>query len=296
MRLARLAFPDGPATAFAVDGHWIRTEKVGVKDADVFKPDSLDRLTGAASSLSAADIDHLVADGDALTGNAAGGLLSPLEHVGKVLAIGMNYRDHIAEVGAEVPAQPFLFGKFSSSITGPFDPLAIDFDLVTRPDYEVELGVVIGRAGRDFSPDEALDHVAGYVVVNDVSSRNVQFSETQWIRSKSFDDFCPVGPWLTTADAVPDPQNLRLWTKINGETRQSSNTREMVFDVAEILSFCSRGMTLYPGDLVLTGTPPGVAMGMVGTPWLQPGDVVECGIDGLGSLRNEITAYAGQRS
>jgi len=294
LRLARLTFPKGSAAAIAAGGYWVRAEALGVPEADAANPDSLDRLAGAAAALSAADIDRLASFGEALTGDV--GLLNPLQRVGKVLAVGMNYRDHIAEVGAEDPTQPLLFGKFSSSVTGPFDPVAIDFDLVTRADYEVELGVVVGRAGRDLLPDRALDHVVGYVVANDVSSRNVQFSETQWIRSKSFDGFCPVGPWLTTADAVPDPQKLQLWTKVNGEVRQSSNTSEMLFSVAEILSFCSRGMTLYPGDLVLTGTPPGVAMGMPGTPWLRPGDVVECGIDGLGSLRNEVTAYVCPRS
>jgi 2-keto-4-pentenoate hydratase/2-oxohepta-3-ene-1,7-dioic acid hydratase in catechol pathway len=302
VRLARLAFPDGPAAAFAAGGGlWIRAGAVGVPDADAANKGSLERLAEAARALSQADVERLVGSEDAQAGDA--GLLSPLERVGKVMAVGMNYRDHIAEVGAEPPAQPLLFGKFPSSIAGPYDPVEIDFDLVTKADYEVELGVVIGRAGRDLSPERALGHVAGYLVANDVSSRNLQFSEAQWIRSKSFDGFCPIGPWLTTADAVPDPQSLRLWTKVNGELRQSSNTREMLFSVPEILSFCSRGITLHPGDLVLTGTPPGVAMGMPDTPWLRPGDVVECGIEGLGSLRNEITAYdagrltcVGQRS
>jgi 2-keto-4-pentenoate hydratase/2-oxohepta-3-ene-1,7-dioic acid hydratase in catechol pathway len=175
---------------------------------------------------------------------------------------------------------------------GPYDDIQLDPRLTQQADYEVELAVVLGRAVRDLDGD-GLAPVAGYMVANDVSSRDVQLSESQWTRSKSFDGFCPLGPWITTSDEVPDPQGLTLRTTVNGELRQSSNTRQMLFGVAELVTFLSRGTTLEPGDVLLTGTPPGVALGMPGQPWLQPGDVVRCEVVGLGHLENRFVAFDG---
>jgi 2-keto-4-pentenoate hydratase/2-oxohepta-3-ene-1,7-dioic acid hydratase in catechol pathway len=265
-----------------------------------FDADGLARLARAARTLSPRELVRMrqtgaaIPDSEALSESDSGRkLLAPVPFPRKVIAVGLNYRDHIAEIGAAPPEQPLIFGKFGNAVTGPYEHTVVDFELVTQLDYEVELGVVIGVEGRDLNPDDALDHVAGYMVVNDLSSRNLQFCEPQWTRSKSFDGFCPTGPCLTTRDDVPDPQHLELWTTVNGEQRQLSNTSEMVFSVAELLAFCSRATTLHPGDIVLTGTPRGVAMGDPETPWLQPGDVVECGITGLGSLRTEIVAASG---
>lgn len=303
MRLARLSRPSStPVVVAEVAGHWVRTSRLGVPMtcAADFDADGLARLAKAARALSPRELGRMRQGGAAIPTNAVSTeadsgrkLLAPVPYPRKVIAIGLNYRDHIAEIGATPPEQPMIFGKFASSVSGPYEHTAVDFDLVTQLDYEVELGVVIGTEGRDLNAENALDHVAGYLVVNDLSSRNLQFCEPQWIRSKSFDGFCPTGPWLTTREDVPDPQNLELWTTVNGELRQLSNTSEMVFSVAELLAFCSRATTLHPGDIVLTGTPKGVAMGELETPWLQPGDVVECGITGLGSLRTEIVAASG---
>jgi 2-keto-4-pentenoate hydratase/2-oxohepta-3-ene-1,7-dioic acid hydratase in catechol pathway len=214
-------------------------------------------------------------------------LLAPLVP-GKIVAIGLNYMDHIREAEAEVPERPLVFAKFPSSIVGPEEPIVVDSELAERVDWEVELAVVIGRAASRVPPERALEHVAGYTVANDVSARDVQFADGQWVRAKSFDSFCPLGPSMVTADEVPDPQSLGLRTRVNGETVQDSTTAEMVFDVRELIAFCSRSFTLEPGDVILTGTPWGVGEFMKPRRCLQPGDVVECEVDGVGTLRNHV--------
>jgi len=183
-----------------------------------------------------------------------------------------------------------VFGKFPSSVTGPSDPIVINFAVASRVDWEVELAVVIGRRARDISVERALDYVFGYTVANDVSARDVQFSDGQWTRGKSFDSFCPLGPVIVTADELGSPDHLRLTTRVNGETMQDDTTRNMIFGVAELLSFCSRSFTLEPGDLVLTGTPSGCGEFMDPPRSLAPGDVVESSIDGIGTLRNPVRA------
>ncbi len=207
---------------------------------------------------------------------------------GKIVAIGLNYRDHIAEAGLDEPSAPLVFAKFPSSLAGPHDPIVIDRELTARVDWEVELGVVIGTRMQDVETADALDHVFGYTVANDVSARDLQFGDGQWVRGKSLDTFCPVGPAVVTADDVADPQSLRLQTWVNGEPVQDSSTSKMVFGVAEILSFCSRAFTLEPGDLVITGTPWGCGEFMDPQRSLQPGDLVEMEIAGLGRLRNPV--------
>jgi 2-keto-4-pentenoate hydratase/2-oxohepta-3-ene-1,7-dioic acid hydratase in catechol pathway len=208
----------------------------------------------------------------------------------KIVCIGLNYLDHIRETGLAVPDVPLVFAKFPSSLIGPDEPIRIPTDLTARVDWEVELCVVIGRRAHRVSREDALDHVFGYTVANDVSARDLQFADGQWVRGKSLDTFCPVGPVVVTADEVPDPQALRLTTRVNGEVVQDSTTDLMVFDVATLISFCSQAFTLEPGDLLLTGTPWGCGEFMEPKRSLQPGDVVECAVDGIGVLRNPVAA------
>jgi 5-carboxymethyl-2-hydroxymuconate isomerase len=208
----------------------------------------------------------------------------------KVVAIGLNYLDHIRESGQPAPEQPLVFAKFPSSIVGPGDAIRLPQGLTQRVDWEVELGVVIGRRARNVSRADALDHVFGYTVANDVSARDLQFADGQWVRGKSLDTFCPIGPVLVTADELPDPQALRLTTRVNGELMQDASTELMVFDVATLISFCSHSFTLDPGDVILTGTPWGCGEFMEPRRSLAPGDVVECEIEGIGLLRNPVVA------
>jgi len=207
---------------------------------------------------------------------------------GKIVAIGLNYRDHAREAGLELPLRPLVFAKFPSSVIGPGADIVIDRSLTARVDWEVELAVVIGRRLRDVTPAAALEGVYGYTVGNDVSARDVQFGDGQWVRGKSFDTFCPLGPEIVTPDELGDVQALGLRTRVNGETVQDSSTAEMVFGVAELLAFCSRSFTLVPGDVLLTGTPWGCGEFMDPPRSLSAGDVVEVEVDGIGVLSNRV--------
>jgi 5-carboxymethyl-2-hydroxymuconate isomerase len=207
---------------------------------------------------------------------------------GKIVAIGLNYADHVRETGLPAPEQPLVFAKFPSSVIGPEQPIRIDRSLTERVDWEVELAVVIGRTATRVAPDDAIGHVFGYTVANDVSARDVQFGDVQWVRGKSFDTFCPLGPVVATADELRDPQTLRLTTRVNGETVQDSSTAEMIFPVAELVSFCSHSCTLEAGDVILTGTPWGCGEFMEPKRSLQVGDIVECEVEGIGLLRNPV--------
>lgn len=203
--------------------------------------------------------------------------------VGKFICIGLNYSDHAAEAGLEVPAEPIVFMKATSAITGPTDGIEIPRGS-KRTDWEVELGVVIGRRAKYVPESEALDHVLGYCTVNDVSERDFQMNRGgQWVKGKSHDSFGPIGPWLVTADEVADPQSLALWCEVNGKRYQDGSTSRMVFGVAKLISHLSEFMTLEPGDIIATGTPPGVGMGVKPEPvYLRPGDRVRLGVEGLG--------------
>jgi 2-keto-4-pentenoate hydratase/2-oxohepta-3-ene-1,7-dioic acid hydratase in catechol pathway len=207
----------------------------------------------------------------------------------KIICVGINYADHSLETGVEAPAEPLLFGKFENALIGPGDAIVLPPE-ATQIDSEAELAVEIGRKGRRIAEDDALEFVAGYRCANDVSARTLQFADKQWLRGKSFDTFCPLGPVLVTPDEVPDPQRLGLRTRVNGVTVQDSATSEMIFSVAEILSYCASCFTLEPGDLVLTGTPWGCGGFMSPPRHLGPGDVMECEIDRLGTLRNPVVA------
>jgi ureidoglycolate lyase len=211
--------------------------------------------------------------------------------VGKFIGIGLNYADHAAETGAAIPKEPVVFNKWVTCISGCNDDIQIPAGS-TKTDWEVELGVVIGETARRISEAEALNHVAGYCVVNDVSEREYQIERgPTWDKGKGFDSFGPIGPWLVTKDEVPDPQNLQLWLEIDGVRRQSGTTKTMVFSVATLVSYLSRIMTLHPGDVIATGTPPGVGMGMKPPVFLRPGQVVRLGVERLGEQR-QVTVQA----
>ena len=216
---------------------------------------------------------------------------APVAKPEKIICIGLNYADHAAETGQAVPAEPVVFAKAPNTLVGPNDQVRIPRGS-TKTDWEVELGVVIGRQCRYLSSEqEALEAVAGYLVCNDVSEREFQLERGgQWIKGKSCETFNPAGPWLVTADEVPDPQALGLWLDVNGERRQTGNTATMIFGVGAIIAYLSRFMVLEPGDIINTGTPPGVAMGQREPRYLRAGDVVELGIEGLGSQRQECVA------
>jgi 2-keto-4-pentenoate hydratase/2-oxohepta-3-ene-1,7-dioic acid hydratase in catechol pathway len=216
----------------------------------------------------------------------------PWTGMGKFIAIGLNYADHAAEAGMPLPKEPIVFMKTTGCAIGCNDPVVLPQDSV-KGDWEVELGVVIGSRARYVSEDVALSHVAGYCVVNDVSEREYQLERgSQWDKGKCCDTFGPVGPWLVTADEVGDVQDLAMWLDLNGRRFQTGNTRTMVFGVAQLVSYLSRFMTLEPGDLITTGTPPGVGMGVKPTPvFLRPGDVMTLGIDKLGSQRQTVHAW-----
>jgi len=255
------------------------------------------------------DLSHVVDDiaGDALTSagiaklraldsealpKVAGDprLGAPVGRVGKIICVGLNYADHAAESGQPVPEQPVIFMKATSAIVGAFDDVVIPPGS-EKTDWEVELGVVIGDAARNVSREAALDHVTGYLIINDVSERAFQFEHGgQWVKGKGCDTFAPLGPWLVTRDAIPDSQDLAMHLSVNGHRYQDGNTRTMIFDVATLVSHISRYMALLPGDVISTGTPPGVGLGQKPPVYLKPGDVMELGIDGLGAQRQRVVA------
>jgi len=207
---------------------------------------------------------------------------------GKFMCIGLNYSDHATEAGMQMPSEPVLFMKATSAMCGPNDPIIIPRES-EKTDWEVELGVVIGKPAKYVDEANALDHVAGYCVINDVSERAFQVEmEGQWCKGKGCDNFGPTGPYLLTADQVPDPQDLKMWLDLNGERKQNGNTAMMVYGVAYLVSYLSRFFTLHPGDIISTGTPPGVGMGQKPPRYLKAGDVVTLGIDGLGEQRQDV--------
>ena len=217
----------------------------------------------------------------------------PYVGIGKFVAIGLNYSDHAKESGAPIPTEPIVFMKATTCISGPDDDV-IQPKNATQLDWEVELAFVIGTKAQYVGKEDALKYVAGYCVVNDVSERAFQFASNQWDKGKGFDTAGPIGPWLVTTDEIPDPQLLDMWLDVNGKRMQTGNTRTMIFDVATLVSHVSHYMTLLPGDIVTTGTPPGVALGMKPTPiYLKPGDVMTLGIQGLGAQRQKVVAWRG---
>lgn len=216
-------------------------------------------------------------------------LLSPLTDPEKIICIGLNYHDHVIESNMQVPKVPVLFPKYNNCLIGHDDDVVIPAE-VSQCDYEVELAVVIGKTAKRVPLESAMDYVFGYTVLNDVSARDIQLNEPQWTRGKAIDGFAPTGPWIVTADEIENPGNLSISLKLNGETMQNSNTKELIFNIPYLVSFLSNTITLQPGDIISTGTPPGVGMGRKPQVWLKPGDVVEATIDGIGTLRNTFVA------
>jgi len=215
-------------------------------------------------------------------------LLAPVERPGKIVCVGLNYHDHAEEQDEETPEKPLLFGKAETSVTNPGDPVVHPLDL-DKVDYEVELGVVMGRTASALAAAEVRDHVAGYTIVNDVSGRDAQFADEQWFRGKSYDTFSPMGPALVAGDGF-DPNGVDVSCRVNGDTKQSSNTEQFIFDVDELVEYISNVMTLRPGDVISTGTPGGVGVFREPPELLEPGDVVEVEIEGIGVLENPVVA------
>ena len=214
-------------------------------------------------------------------------LLAPVNRPGKIIAVGLNYRDHAIETKQEIPTSPVIFAKFPSSINGPDSDVVIPGD-DPQVDYEAELGVVIGRTAKTVSETAALEYVAGYLPLNDVSARRWQFADKQWVRGKSCDTFCPTGPWLTTVDEVPNPHALSIRMRVNGKTVQNSNTSNLIFGIPTLIQFISAAITLEPGDIIATGTPDGVGVFRNPPVFLQRGDVMEVDIERLGILKNRL--------
>ena len=267
----------------AIDAHGRIRDLSGIV-AD-FTPDVMtielrDRLTGL-------DLDGLpVIDGNPRLG-------APIARTGHFIAIGLNYVDHAKEAGQPIPAEPVIFSKAPSSLSGPNDDVILPRGSV-KGDWEVELGFVMGRHCHYVDQADALSAVFGYVLANDVSERTFQIEGTgQWIKGKSAPTFGPIGPWLVTADEIPDPQNLGMWLDVNGERMQTGNTRTMIFPVAELIAYCSEKMDLEPGDLIITGTPPGVGLGMKPQKFLKAGDEMRLGMDRLGEQRQKVVAFQG---
>ncbi len=283
MRLVTVQTEQGPRACGEFEGHYI-----DLNLADPSLPSTVkgllalgtEGLRRAAEALPIGERKH---------DPARATLLAPVPDPAKIVCLGLNYRDHAAESGMDVPSEPILFSKYPTALIGHGAPIILPPES-TEVDYEAELVVVIGVGGYDIPRERAMGHVAGYAVGHDVSARDWQLGKPgkQWMAGKTFDTFAPVGPALVTADEVPDPQSLGIRLRLNGRTMQDSNTNQLVFPVDEIVSYLSRIFTLEPGDLIFTGTPPGVGMARKPPVWLQPGDIVEVEIDGLGTLRNPV--------
>jgi 2-keto-4-pentenoate hydratase/2-oxohepta-3-ene-1,7-dioic acid hydratase in catechol pathway len=250
-----------------------------IRDLSGVVPDLAGEVLTRLDDLKSVDIASLpVVEGNPRLGPCVGG-------TGKFICIGLNYSDHAAESGMEVPPEPVIFAKYTSAICGPNDPIIIPRGS-EKTDWEVELGFVIGKAAKYVSEDEALDHVAGYCVINDVSERAYQIERSgQWSKGKSSDNFGPTGPWLVTPDEAGDPQNMHMWLDVNGKRYQDGSTNTMVYGVKFLISYLSQFFTLQPGDIISTGTPPGVGLGQKPPVYLKAGDVVELGIENLGSQK-----------
>lgn len=288
MRLGHMSGPQGPRL-FVEAGGVRRPVDELVEGA----PETLDELIRSPREWRPAIAAALARDGGAgRDGADEAELLAPLLAPGSIVAIGLNYLDHCREFGTEPPTAPIVFVKLASSVRGPTEAVEWSTAVTDAVDWEAELGVVIGRTAKDVPPEGALDHVFGYTAVNDVTARDVQRAEAQWVRAKSIDTFCPLGPVVVTADELPDPQALAIRSRVNGETMQDSNTAEMIFGVAELISVLSRSFTLRPGDLIATGTPLGVGAFREPPRLLADGDVVEVEIEGIGTLRNACRVRA----
>ncbi|WP_258099822.1 fumarylacetoacetate hydrolase family protein [Marinoscillum pacificum] len=282
MKLIRFGVPGSEKPGVEVAGvRYDVSHLVQDFDEDFFTDGGLEKLQ---QSFDAASATQVAADVR---------LAAPVKRPGKIICIGLNYRKHAEESGMAVPTEPVVFFKASSSVVGPNDQIVIPKNSV-KTDWEVELAVVIGKKASYVSKEEALDYVAGYVLHNDVSEREFQLERGgQWVKGKSCDTFAPLGPYLVTSDEVANPNSLNLWLKLNGEKVQDGNTNDFVFNVQEVISYLSQFMSLMPGDIISTGTPAGVGLGFNPPKYLKHGDVIELGIEGLGTARQEVIDYPG---
>jgi 2,4-didehydro-3-deoxy-L-rhamnonate hydrolase len=283
MRLLTCRTADGETVGVAVGEHWLPVAEL-LADGPRTMADLLATgpggLRALADAIARADVGS---DGRPLS---EVDYLAPVPRPGKVVAIGRNYREHAAEEGVNPPKEPLIFSKWPSSVVGPGAEIRWDPALARQVDHEAELAVVIGRKARRVSREEALDHVFGYTCLNDVSARDLQFGDGQWVRGKSLDTFCPMGPFLVTADEIGDPQGLRISCTVDGEVRQDASTSQMFFPVAEIISHCSQAFTLEPGDVIATGTPSGVGVFRDPPVFLHDGARIVVEIEGIGALEN----------
>jgi 2-keto-4-pentenoate hydratase/2-oxohepta-3-ene-1,7-dioic acid hydratase in catechol pathway len=281
MQIARITSESGPDFAFrpSAQSGWITARRLGLPLPD---------LTAVIRSFD--KVRDLMASAKGPFVHEPASWYAPVVRPGKVLAVGLNYLKHIEEVGKPIPKEPMIFAKYASAITGPYDPIEWPTSFTSELDYECELAVVVGAASRGVDAADALGTVFGYCVANDVSARDIQRRQQQISLSKGMDTFCPLGPWITTADEVPDPQRLEVSTRVNGEYRQASTTAEMLFDVASLIAYLSARTSLEPGDVILTGTPSGVGSGMTPPGYLADRDVVTCEISGLGHIENVVLA------
>jgi 2-keto-4-pentenoate hydratase/2-oxohepta-3-ene-1,7-dioic acid hydratase in catechol pathway len=283
MRLVTVMTEQGPRACGEFEGHY-----VDLNFADSTLPATVKGLL-ALGPEGVARMEAALPRGGWKHEPARATLLAPVPDPAKIVCLGLNYRDHAAESGMDVPSEPILFSKYATALIGQGAAIVLP-ESSREVDYEAELVVVVGRGGRDIPRDRAIEHVGGYAVGNDVSARDWQLGKPgkQWMAGKTFDTFAPIGPAVVTPDEVPDPHALGIRARVNGRTMQDSNTSQLVFGVEEVISYLSGIFTLEPGDLIFTGTPPGVGMARKPPVWLQPGDIVEIEIDGLGTLRNPV--------
>ncbi len=283
MRLALLCQQSRVFTALVIDDVAIEVDRALTEPRDVFTLDATARAALLATAATAAR------RGDGVTALDAVEFLPPVPRPGKIIAVGLNYRDHAAEQGKAPPAEPVVFAKYASAVTGHGWPIVLPPNS-REVDYEAELAVVIGKTARRVAREDAYAYVGGYTILNDVSARDMQRQDKQFTRAKSCDTFAPMGPWLVTADAIPDPQALDIRLTLNGRVMQASNTREMIFDIPYLIWFLSQAMTLEPGDVIATGTPGGVGVFRQPPVFLRPGDEVAITIERIGTLRNPVVA------
>ncbi|HLH42185.1 MAG TPA: fumarylacetoacetate hydrolase family protein [Bryobacteraceae bacterium] len=274
MRLATFQSGDGPPEAGIVSGN--RVWALGMDMAMACGASELFSGTGRSYAL------HDVK------------LLAPVPRPPKFICVGLNYRDHAAEAGMEIPQVPTIFSKFSNVVIGPGEPIVLP-SVSSKPDYEAEFAFVVGRGGRKISASRAMEHVFGYTIVNDVSARDYQMATSQWLMGKTFDTFAPMGPWIVTHDEIANPHALDISLEIGGETLQKSNTRELIFKIPELIEYISHVVTLESGDVVATGTPAGVGFARKPPRWLKAGDEVVVAIEGIGELRNPVVAEMSAR-
>ena len=281
MKLFRYGAPGSEKPGVEIDGQQYDASHL-VKDYDslFFASGGLERLQQEFDPAQAVTLRP---------GNRIG---SPIANPGKIICIGLNYSKHAAESGMEPPKEPVVFFKANSALSGPFDDVIIPKNSI-KTDWEVELAVIIGKRANYVEEAEAMDYVAGYTVHNDISEREFQLERGgQWVKGKSCDTFAPLGPYLVTKNEIPDPHNLRLWLKLNDETVQDGNTSDFIFDIPKVVSYLSQFMSLMPGDVISTGTPEGVGLGFDPPKYLKPGDIMELGIEGLGSQKQKTVAYS----